>query len=29
MRDWLEGDPDGQRTRLHAPPEGAPLVFAP
>jgi len=29
MRDWLEGDPDGQRTRLHAPPVGAPLVFAP
>ena len=29
MRDWLDGDPDGQRTRLHAPAVGPPLVFAP
>ncbi|HZJ52956.1 MAG TPA: penicillin acylase family protein, partial [Myxococcaceae bacterium] len=29
QRDWLQGDPDGVRTRLHAPPVGPPLVFEP
>ena len=29
QRDWLEGDLDGHRTLLHAPPVGAPMVFAP
>ena len=29
QRDWLEGDVDGTRTRLHAPAVGAPLVFRP
>ena len=29
LRDWLEGDLDGHRTRLHAPAVGRPLVFAP
>ncbi len=29
QRDWLEGDLDGQRTRLHAPAVGRPLVFSP
>ena len=27
--DWLDGDLDGTRTRLHAPPVGPPLVFRP
>ena len=29
MEDWLTGDLDGARTRLHAPPVGPPLVFRP
>jgi len=29
LGDWLDGDPEGQRTRLHAPAVGAPLVFTP
>lgn len=29
LRDWLEGDPEGHRTRLHAPPVGPALVFSP
>ena len=29
QRDWLEGDLEGNRTRLHAPAVGAPLVFSP
>jgi acyl-homoserine lactone acylase PvdQ len=29
LRDWLDGDLDGQRTRLHAPAVGAPMVFSP
>lgn len=29
LRDWLEGDPDGHRTRLHAPSAGPPLRFLP
>ena len=29
MADWLDGDLDGARTRLHAPPVGPPLVFQP
>jgi penicillin G amidase len=29
MEDWLTGDLDGTRTRLHAPPVGPPLVFRP
>jgi acyl-homoserine lactone acylase PvdQ len=29
MGDWLDGDLDGTRTRLHAPPVGPPLVFRP
>jgi penicillin amidase len=27
--DWLAGDPDGFRTRLHAPAVGRPMVFSP
>jgi penicillin amidase len=29
QRDWLEGDLEGNHTRLHAPAVGAPLVFSP
>jgi penicillin amidase len=29
MADWLDGDLDGTRTRLHAPPVGPPLLFRP
>jgi penicillin amidase len=29
LRDWLEGDVQGGRTHLHAPPVGTALVFAP
>ncbi|HET9158383.1 MAG TPA: penicillin acylase family protein [Myxococcaceae bacterium] len=29
QRDWLAGDPDGLRTRLHAPAVGLPMVFSP
>ncbi|HEY1334747.1 MAG TPA: penicillin acylase family protein [Myxococcaceae bacterium] len=29
LPEWLAGDPDGTRTRLHAPPVGPPLVFEP
>ena len=29
QRDWLQGDVDGGRTRLHAPATGPPLVFEP
>jgi penicillin amidase len=29
QRDWLEGDPDGTRTRFHAPAVGPPMVFSP
>ena len=29
QRDWLAGDPDGLRTRLHAAAVGPPMVFSP
>ena len=29
QREWLAGDPDGHRTRLHAPAVGPPMVFSP
>jgi penicillin amidase len=29
LRDWLDGDLEGHRTRLHAPAVGPPLVFEP
>src|SRR5262249_5826887 len=29
QRDWLQGDPDGTRTRFHAPAVGPPMVFSP
>ncbi|HEY3588059.1 MAG TPA: penicillin acylase family protein, partial [Myxococcaceae bacterium] len=29
LRDWLAGDPDGIRTRLHAPAVGPAMVFSP
>ena len=29
LPDWLGGDPDGTRTRLHAPSVGPPLIFEP